>query len=192
MYYVSVMEAALHSLSGLDEQIGAPWPHQQRDFLQWCVQLLELVRDHRLQSEYYPAQQQFINDCCADASALLEMMEGWGCDWRVAYGAIRLAAAGMFVHPDLGDVRVAGVPVKALVEEVLSFISKRGLALGKLEAAEYGTWEDWGETAHPATALLLARPDINQLARAILSEFFEEPQCAHSLMTGRAIHFSES
>jgi hypothetical protein len=35
-------------------------------------------------------------------------MEKWSCDWRVAYREIYLAASGLFVHPNLGTVEVAG------------------------------------------------------------------------------------
>jgi hypothetical protein len=76
--------------------------------LQRCIQLLESTRNLRLQGEHYPTSQQFMNDCCSDASALLELMEKWSCDWRVAYREIYLAASGLFVHPDLGTVEVAG------------------------------------------------------------------------------------
>jgi hypothetical protein len=85
-----------------DMQVGAPWPHQQRDLLQWCVQILELVR-HRLGSEHYPTEQQFISDCCEDASALPELMEGWGCDWRVTLAAIRFESACLYMHPSPGE-----------------------------------------------------------------------------------------
>ena len=101
---------SLHHLSSLDDQVGAPWPHQQRELLQPCIQLLESTRDLRLQREHYPTSQQLMNDCCSisDASALLELMEKWSCDWRVAYREIYLAASGLFVHPNLGTVEVAG------------------------------------------------------------------------------------
>ena len=186
----AAMEAVLNQLAGLDEQVGAPWPHQQRDLLQWSIQILEMTRHQRLQSEAYPSEQQFVNDCCADASAFLEMLEGWGCDWRVAYAAVRLAAAGLYAHPDLGQVKVAGVPVKKLVKEVLDFVAWRGLAFGQLEAAERGTYENWEEEGeHPAQTLLYCRPEVNQLSRTIIAEYFEEPQCAHSLLTGLFVHF---
>ncbi len=178
----------LHQLTGLDEQVGAPWPHQQRDLLQWAIQILEQTRHQRLQSEAYPSQQQLINYCCADASAFLEMMEGWGCDWRVAYAAVRLAAVGLYAHPYLGQVKVAGIPVKKLVK-ILDFISWRGMAFGQLEAAEKGTNENWEDGENPAQTLLFCRPEVNQLARTIIADFFEEPQCAHSLVTGRFVHF---
>jgi hypothetical protein len=85
--FVTAMESALQQLAGLDEQVRGPWPHQQRDLLQWAIQILKQTCHQRLQSEAYPSEQQFINDCCANASAFLKMMEGWGCDWRVAYAA---------------------------------------------------------------------------------------------------------
>jgi len=117
------------------------------------------------------------------------MMEGWGCDWRVAYAAVHLAAAGLYTHPDLGQVKVAGVPVKKLVKEVLDFISWRGIAYGQLEAAEKGTYENWEDGEHPAQTLLFCCPEVNQLARTIMADYFEEPQCAHSLVTGWFVHF---
>jgi hypothetical protein len=52
--FVTAMEYVLHQLTGLDEQVGAPWPHQQRDLLQWAIQILEQTRHQRLQSEAYP------------------------------------------------------------------------------------------------------------------------------------------
>jgi hypothetical protein len=110
------------------------------------------------------------------------MMEGWGCDRRVAYAAIRLAAAGLYAHTDLGQVKVAGVPVKQLVKEVLDFISWRGMAFRQLEAAEKGTYENWDDGKHPAQTLLFCRPEVNQLSRTIIADFLEEPQCAHSLV----------
>jgi hypothetical protein len=182
------MESALHSIDDLNQQIGAPWPHQQRDLLQWCVQILEETREQRLGAEYYPSPQQFINDCCADASALLELMMSWSCDWRVVFAAIRFAAAGLFLHPDLKQVEVAGVPIRQMVDDVRDFISKRGHALGKLDAALNGVFEDWGVTEHPRRALILARPDINVLCRSILTDFFEEPQCVH-VGASRNVHF---
>jgi hypothetical protein len=158
---------------------GAPWPHQMRQFLQEAIQILEETRVKRLDSEHYPSVQQFTNDCCADASAFLEMVEGWSCDWRVAFGAVHLAVAGLYAHPDLGAVRVAGVPVRGLVREILLFLAERGIAYGKLDAALSGVYESWEEGEHPSKALLLARPSNNQLCRTILKAFFEEPESAH-------------
>jgi hypothetical protein len=182
------MEAALHQLAGLDSQIGAPWPHQQRQFLQKCVQLLETIRVQRLQEEHYPSAQQFVNDCCADASALLELMEAWTCDWRVAYAAVSLAASGLYIHPDLGQVEVAGVRVKPLVNDLLDFICRRGFARGQLEAATLGVYECWDDLPHPSIALLQERPEINQMCRAILESFLEEPQCIH-VGQSRNVHY---
>jgi hypothetical protein len=185
----AAMEAALHRLAPLDHQQGAPWPHQMRQFLQEAIQILEETRVKRLDSEHYPTVQQFTNDCCADASAFLEMVEGWSCDWRVAFGAVHLAVAGLYAHPDLGAVRVAGVPVRGLVREILLFLAERGIAYGKLDAALSGTYENWEEGEHPSKALLFARPSINQLCRTILKAFFEEPECAHTLLEGRIVHY---
>jgi hypothetical protein len=47
-----------------------------------------------------------------------------------------MAAGGLFLHPDLKQVEVAGVPIKSMVDAVHDFISKRGYALGHLDAAE--------------------------------------------------------
>ncbi len=77
------------------------------------------------------------------------MMCGWSCDWRVVYGAIRMAAAGLFLHPDLKQVEVADVPIKNMVDGIREFISKRGYALSRLDAVENGVFEDWGVTEHP-------------------------------------------
>ncbi len=50
----TTMEAALCRLAPLDQQIGAPWPHQMRQFLQEAIQILEETRVKRLDSEHYP------------------------------------------------------------------------------------------------------------------------------------------
>jgi hypothetical protein len=185
----TAMEAALCRLTPLDQQMGAPWPHQMRQFLQEAIQILEETRVKRLDSEHYPSVQQFTNDCCADASAFLEMVEGWSCDWRVAFGAVHLAVAGLYAHPDLGAVKIAGVPVRGLVQEILLFIAERGVAYSKLDKVLSGVYESWDEGDHPAKALLQARPSVNQLCRTILKAFFEEPECAPTLLEGRIVHF---
>ena len=107
----------------------------------------------------------------------------------MAYAAVCFAAAGLYAHPDLGQVKVAGVQVKKLVKEVLDFISWRGMAFGQQEAAEKGMYKNWDDGEHLAQTLLFCRPKVNQLARTIIADFFEEPQCAHSLVTGRFVHF---
>jgi hypothetical protein len=185
----AVMEAARHRLAPLNQQVGAPWPHQQRQFLQEAIQILEETQVKRLDAEHYPSCEQFTNDCCADASAFLEMVEAWSCDWRVAFGAVHLAFAGLYAHPELGSVKVAGVPVRGVVRKIFDFFSERGIAFGKLDAAVSGVYKCWDETEHPAKALLRARLSINQLCRTILKSFFEEPECAHSLLQGRIVHF---
>ncbi len=63
--------------------------------------------------------------------------------------------------------------MKPLVRELLDFVSKRKFALGRLEAADHGTYEDWGEKEHPCIALLHDRSEATQLCRTILAEFFE-------------------
>jgi hypothetical protein len=65
----------------------------------------------------------------------------------------------------------------------------RGFAQGRLEAFEQGVYEDWGQEEHPNFALLQDRLEFNQLCRTILAEFFEEPQCLHSALTVRIVHF---
>ncbi len=89
------------------------------------------------------------------------MVEGWSCDWRVAFGAVHLAVAGLYAHPDLGAVKVAGVPVRGLVREILLFLAERGIAYG---AVLSGVYESWDEGDHPAKALLQARPSITSSA----------------------------
>jgi hypothetical protein len=146
------MKFALHYLTGYDKQVGAPWPHQQRDLLQWCVQILELVR-HRLESEHYPTEQQFIKDCCEDASALLELMEGWG--WRVTFAAIRFESACFYMHPSPGE---CGGRVSSI-----SWSSARSLGSLKLPRTAL------------TRALLLCHTDINQLCRTILPISLKSP-----------------
>jgi hypothetical protein len=61
------------------------------------------------------------------------MVVAWSCDWRVAFGTVRLAVAGLYAHPDLNYVKVIGMPVKRLVREGLDFISERGIGFGKFK-----------------------------------------------------------
>jgi hypothetical protein len=100
------MEAALHAVAALNEQVGAPWPAARSPAVVYPAAGAD-THDHRLQGEHYPFPQVFINECCADASALMEV---WGCDWRVAFAAIRFHAAGLYTHTDLRQVMVAGSP----------------------------------------------------------------------------------
>jgi hypothetical protein len=47
---------------------------------------------------------------------------------------MRIAARGLYAHPDVPDMVVQGVRIASHVEEVLQFVTRRGYALGLLEA----------------------------------------------------------
>jgi hypothetical protein len=58
--------------------------------------------------------------------------------------------------------------------------------------ASSSVFKDWRVAEHPRRELLLARPDINLLWKSILQEFFEEPQCSHSVLPRQFVHHSEN
>jgi hypothetical protein len=82
---------------------------------------------------------------------LLDLIGKWGTDWRVGCVVIRLAQAGLYLHPDVKDVVVVGIPKAPLLEELLNFISVRGMGLGALDARVLGYYEAWDvpEEEHP-------------------------------------------
>jgi hypothetical protein len=172
-----VSEHLIHELVFLDEMKGAAWPDLQRRWLQACVHILEKMWEHRLQEGHYPSRERFLANCALDADYLLDLLGSWGDDWRVGYVVIRIGQEGLYLHPDVKDVHVAGVPVAPLVRELLEFVGERGLGLGALDAKTLGAYESWDEPddLHPRHALLQARPDAYQMAKAILRHYFEDP-----------------
>jgi hypothetical protein len=54
---------------------------------------------------------------------------------------MRIAARGLYAHPDVLDLVVQGVRIYSYVEEVLHFVNRRGNALGLLDAELCGRCE---------------------------------------------------
>jgi hypothetical protein len=167
---MAVSEFLIHELVFINEMKGAAWPDLQRQWLQACCHVLEKAWEQRLGEGHYPSREQFLGNCALDADYLLDLIGKWGTDWRVGYVVIRLAQDGLYLHPDVKDVVVAGIPVAPLLEELLNFIGVRGMGLGALDARVLGTYEAWDvpEEEHLKYELLQARPDGEDGALPVL------------------------
>jgi hypothetical protein len=106
------------------------------------------------------------------------MMQEWSCDWRVVFAAVRLAAAGLYLHPDLMQVEVADVPVRQMVDDVQTLLSKRGYALERFDAAESSVFEDWGMAEQPRQELLMAGPTSTSYVGAYYRNSSKSPSAA--------------
>jgi hypothetical protein len=87
-----------------------------------------------LQGGRYPSRQEHLSTSSCDTGILVEIVENWDCGWQVPYEVMRIAARGLYSHPDVQDLMGKGVPVASYAEEILQFVNRRGYALGLLEA----------------------------------------------------------
>ncbi len=117
--------------------------------------ILREIRGQRLQGGRYPTRQEHLSASACDAAILVEIADNWDCGWQIPYVVMRIAARGLYAHPDVPDMVVQGVRIASHVEEVLQFVTRRGYALGLLEAEVCGRYEaPWiREEPHPLLAL---------------------------------------
>jgi hypothetical protein len=176
-YPIAAMADHIPELPALEANNGGPWPWLVRRFLDDCAQVLREIRGLRLQSGRYPTRNEHISSCSCDASHLRELIQGWEAPWQFAYVVMRIAALGLYVHPDIETLEVLGVRVAEAVEEVQLLVSQRGYALGLLERALCGYYEaPWvGEEPHPLIALQTLTGEIDDMARAVLEDLMDEP-----------------
>jgi hypothetical protein len=171
------MENFISELPAIERSVGAPWLWQVRAFEDDCVAILREIRGLRLQSGRYPTRQEHQATCCCDSSILQELIQSWDQDWQVSYIVIRIAACGLYTHPDTADLTVRGVPVAGQVEEVLQLVARRGYADGVRDAAMHGRFEaPWvGEVVNPLQALQEMTGELDEMARTIMRECMDEP-----------------
>jgi hypothetical protein len=156
---MAVSKFLIHELVFINEMKGATWPDLQRQWLQACCHVLEKEWEQRLCEGHYPSREQFLGNCTLDADYLLDLIGKWGMDWRVGYVVIRLAQDGLYLHPDVKDVVVAGIPVAPLLEELLNFIGVRGMGLGALDAHVLGIYEAWTCRRRSIRSMNCCKPD---------------------------------
>jgi hypothetical protein len=177
VYPIAAMADYIPELPAIQSNNGGPWLWQVCNFEEDCLTVLREIRGLRLQSGRYPTPQEHIAACSCDASALLEIVEKWGAHWQVPYAVMRLAARGLYVHPDVEHLTVMGVPVADFLAEVQHLVSQRGYALGLLDAALCGRYEaPWDRVdPHPLSALQALSDEVDAMAKAILGEILDEP-----------------
>jgi hypothetical protein len=149
------MDQFIPELPQIEASNRGPWLWQVRRFQDDAVVILREIRGQRLQSGRYPTRQEHLCSSTCDAGILVEIIENWDCGWQVPYVVLRIAARGLYFHPDVRDLAVQGVRVANYVDEVLEFVIRRGYALGLLEAEMCGRYEaPWeGDEPHPLIAL---------------------------------------
>jgi hypothetical protein len=177
VYPIAAMADYIPELPALEANNGGPWPWLVRRFLDDCVMVLREVRGIRLQAGRYPSRAEHLSSCSCDASHLREIIQGWEAPWQFACVVMRVAALGLYVHPDIEHLEVLGLPVADAVAEVQHLISQRGYALGLLERTLCGSYEaPWvGEEPHPLIALQVLTEEADGMARAVLEDIMDEP-----------------
>jgi hypothetical protein len=171
----TVMEQYIPELPAVEASSGAPWLWQVRRFQDDCLVILREIRGLRLQSGRYPTRQEHLSTSACDAAILVEIADNWDCGWQIPYVVMRIAACGLYAHPDVADLVVQGVRIVSHVEEILQFVSKRG-SLGLFEAEACGRYEaPWiGEEPHPLLALQAMTDEIDDMARVVVERLMDE------------------
>jgi hypothetical protein len=162
--------------SAVEASTGAPWLWQVRRFQDDCLVILRKIWGQRLQGGRYPTRQEHLSASACDAAILVEIADNWDCGWQIPYVVMRIAARGLCAHPDVPDMVVQGVRIVSHVEEILQFMTRRGYALGLLEAEVCGRYEaPWiGEEPHPLLALQAMTEELDAMARSVVENLMDE------------------
>ena len=170
------MEQFIPELPMVQATEGAPWLWMVRRFQDDVVVILREIRGQRLQGGRYPSRQEHLSSSACDAGILVEIVETWDSGWQLPYVVLRIAARGLYAHPDVQDLVVHGIRVSSYVEEILQFVTRRGYALGLLEAEICGRYEaPWvGEEPHPLLALQAMTEELDGMARSIVEGLMDE------------------
>jgi hypothetical protein len=170
------MEKFIPELPLVQANTGAPWLWHVRRFQGDAVVILREIRGQRLQGGRYPMRQEHLSSSSCDAGILVEIVEHWDCGWQIPYVVLRIAARGLYSHPDVTDLVVQGVRVASYVEEILQFVSRRGHALGLLQAEVCGRYEPpWvREEPHPLLELQAMTEELDAMARAVVEGLMDE------------------
>jgi len=170
------MEQFIPELQMVEDSTGAPWLWQVRKFQDDCVVVLREIRGQRLQGGRYPTRQERLSASACDAGILVEIADNWDHGWQIPYIVLRIAARGLYAHPDVLDMVVQGVRIHSYVEEILHFVNRRGYALGLLDAEICGRYEaPWDrEEPHPLIALQAMTEELDDMARVIVERLMDE------------------
>jgi hypothetical protein len=170
------MEQFIPELQMVEDSTGVPWLWQIRKFQDDCVVVLREIRGQRLQGGRYPTRQEHISASACDAGILVEIADNWDHGWQIPYIVLRIAARGLYAHPDVLDMVVQGVRIHSYVEEILHFVNRRGYALGLLEAEVCGRYEaPWDrDEPHPLIALQAMTEELDDMARVIVERLMDE------------------
>ncbi len=89
---------------------------------------------------------------------------------------MRIAARGLYSHPDVQDLVVQGERVISHVDEILQFVNRRGYALGLLEREICGPYEaPWDrEEPHPLVELHAMTDELDAMARVVVEQLMDE------------------
>jgi hypothetical protein len=171
------MDQFIPELPHIEASNGGPWLWQVRRFQDDGVVILREIRGQRLQSGRYPTRQEHLSTYPCDAGILVVIIENWDCCWQVPYVVLRIAACGLYSHPDVRDLAVQGVRVASYVAEVLESVNRRGYTLGLLEAELCGRYEAprEGDEPHPLIAQHEMTEELDNMARAVLMAVLNEP-----------------
>ncbi len=172
----AVMEQFIPELAAVEASTGAPWLWQVRQFQDDCVTILREIRGLRLQGGRYPTRQEHISTSACDEGILVDMVDNWDHGWQVPYVVMRIAARGLYAHPDVLAMTVQNVRIHSYVIEILHFVKQRGYALGLLEAEICGRYEaPWDrDEPHPLLALQAMTEELDSMARVVVERLMDE------------------
>jgi hypothetical protein len=174
--FVTAMERYIPELQQVEESTGAPWLWQVRQFQDDAVCVLREIRGLRLQGGRYPSRQEHLSTSSGDAGILVEIISNWDAGWQVAYVVMRIAARGLYAHPDVQEMVVQGERIISHVDEILQFVNRRGYALGLLEREICGCYEaPWDrEEPHPLRELEAMTDELDAMARVVVEQLMDE------------------
>jgi hypothetical protein len=164
------MERYIPELQQVEESTGAPWLWMVRQFQDDAVFVLREVRGLRLQGGRYPSRHEHLS------TSLVDIVSNWDAGWQVAYVVMRIAARGLYSHPDIQEMVVQGERIISHVDEILQFVNRRGYALGLLEREVCGCYEaPWDrEELHPLRELEAMTDELDAMARVVVEQLMDE------------------
>jgi hypothetical protein len=172
----TAMERYIPELQQVEESTGAPWLWMVKQFQDNAVSVLREIRGLRLQGGRYPSRHEHLSTSSCDAGLLVDIVSGWDAGWQVAYVVMRIAARGLYSHPDVQDMIVQGERIISHVDEILQFVNRRGYALGLLEREVCGPYEaPWDrEEPHPLVELHAMTEELDAMARVVVEQLIDE------------------
>jgi hypothetical protein len=124
----------------------------------------------------YPSRHEHLSTSSCDASLLVDIVSGWDAGWQVAYVVMRIAARGLYSHPDVQNMIVQGERIISHVDEILQFVNRWGYALGLLEREVCGPYEaPWDrEEPHPLVELHAMTEELDAMARVVVEQLMDK------------------